>query len=94
MKHPDDVQYNFNRMAQHIGMIFRYVCFFAALSIDVVYCLCSAGVEPMKILDENGNIGISNVNPHATKYQMPGELLKRLRDFFEVQHSDSGLFRQ
>ena len=39
----------------------------------------------MRILDENGNIGISNVNPHATKYQMPGELLKRLRDFFEVQ---------
>ena len=41
------------------------------------------GLDPVTILDENGDIGISNVNPHATRYKMPNDLLKKLRDFYE-----------
>ena len=60
MKHPDDIQENFNRICTHIG------------------------IEPVSVLDEEGNVGISNVNPHGTRYKMPNSVLKKLRDFFEV----------
>ena len=42
------------------------------------------GIDQTSVLDANGNVGISNVNPHATRYKIPNELLKRLRDFYAV----------
>lgn len=39
----------------------------------------------MPVLNDDGDITISNVNPHGTRYNMPNHLLKKLRDFFEVR---------
>jgi Ca2+-binding EF-hand superfamily protein len=59
MKTPEDIQHNFNRMVNHIGL------------------------KPVNALSESGGVGISNVNPHGTRYKMPKHTLKTLRDFFE-----------